>query len=63
MLQNSVPIVKAELVVEQAKKQEDLEVTAEQVKAIMKDELGLVYRMTKKVPVQANHKRCLILRQ
>jgi hypothetical protein len=29
----------------------------------MKDDLGLSYRMAKKIPVQANHKRCLILRQ
>ena len=29
----------------------------------MKDELGLGYRMARKIPVQANHKRCLVLRQ
>ena len=29
----------------------------------MKDELGLGYRMAKKVPVQANEMRCLVLRQ
>jgi len=63
MLQNSVPIVNAEKVVELAKKTADTIVTAEQVKTVMKDELGLCYRMTKKVPVQANEKRCLILRQ
>jgi len=28
----------------------------------MKDELGLGYRVAKKVPIQANMERCLVLR-
>ena len=37
--------------------------TAEQVKKVMKDDMGLAYRMIKRIPVQANQKRCLVLRQ
>ena len=44
------------------REQEDTIVTADQVKKVMKDDMGLAYRMTKKIPVQANHKRCLVLR-
>ena len=29
----------------------------------MKDELGLGYRIARKVPIQANQERCLVLRQ
>ena len=63
MLENSITIVKADMVVEQVRKRENVEVTADQVKIVMKDELGLGYRMAKKVPVQANEMRCLVLRQ
>ena len=63
MLENSITIVKADMVVEQVRKRENVEVTADQVKTVMKDELGLGYRMAKKVPVQANEMRCLVLRQ
>ena len=40
-----------------------LEVTPTQVKVILKAELGLGYRMAKKIPVQCNTERCLVLRQ
>ena len=63
MLTNSVNIVKAEMVVKQVLRKEDIEVTIHQVKTIMKDELGLGYRMSRKIPVQANSSRCLLLRQ
>ncbi len=45
------------MVVEQVRKMEHVEVTADQVKPVMKDELGIGYRMAKKVPVQANEMR------
>jgi hypothetical protein len=51
MLENSITIVKADTVVEQVRKKENVEVTAHQVKTVMKDELGLGYRLAKKVPV------------
>ena len=64
MLENSVSIVNAEMVVKQVRRKEDIEVTIKQVKTItMTDELGLGYRLARKVPVQANEARCLVLRQ
>ena len=63
MLGSNVPIVKADMVVRLVREQEDTVVTIEQVKTVMKDDLGLAYRMTKKIPVQANQLRCLVLRQ
>jgi len=51
MLENSITIVKADMVVDQIRKKENVEVTIEQVKTVMKDELGLGYRLAKKVPV------------
>jgi len=50
-------------VVRAVKEQEDIVVTTEQVKKVVKDDMGLAYRVIKKIPVQANHKRCLVLRQ
>ena len=63
MLLHGIPIVKAEAVVQQVRRREDIEVTVEQVRAAMKDDLGLRYRVAKTVPVQANQERCLVLRQ
>ena len=63
MLENSVSIVNAEMVVKQVRRKEDIEVTIKQVKTIMTDELGLGYRLARNVPVQANEARCLVLRQ
>ena len=62
MLENSDPIVNADMVVKDVRRKEDIEVTIQQVRATMTDELGLGYRLAKKVPVQANQPRCLILR-
>ena len=42
---------------------EHLSLSVMQVKTIMKDDLGLGYRLTRKVPVQGNSERCLVLRQ
>ena len=63
MLANSVPIVKAEMVVEALLQKENLSLSVVQVRTIMKDDLGLGYRMSRKVPVQGNSERCLVLRQ
>ena len=63
MLERGVPIINSEAVVQQVRRKEDIEVTISQVKTIMKDELGLGYRVAKKVPIQANMERCLVLRQ
>ena len=63
MLANSVPIVKAEKVVEAVQLKENLSLMVHQVRTIMKDDLGLGYRISSKVPVQGNSERCLVLRQ
>ena len=62
LLSNSVPIVKADMVVQQVQELHDVDVKVQQVRDIMKDELGLGYRLTRKVPVQGNSERCLVLR-
>ena len=54
MLENSVSIVNAGMVVKDVRRKEDIEVTVQQVKTIMNNELGQGYRLAKKVPVQAN---------
>ena len=51
LLDNSVPIMKAEMVVRAVKEQHDIEVNVKKVKDIMKDEMGVGYRMTRKIPV------------
>jgi len=51
MLENSVSIVNAEMVVKEVRRKEDIEVTIKQVRTVMNDELGLAYRLAKKVPV------------
>ena len=51
MLEKNVPIVNAKKVVEAAYAKEGMTVTVYQVKTVMKDVMGLGYRMSKKVPV------------
>ena len=62
LLQESVPIVKADEVTARVEEKHEVKVTTEQVKSIMKDDLGLGYRMARAVPSQANEERCLLLR-
>ena len=62
LLENSVPIVKAEMVAHQVHAETGVEATVAQVRAVMKDDMGLGYRLVKKVPVQSNSERCLVLR-
>ena len=45
-----MPIVKAEEVTTRVHQKYELKVTTEQVKSIMKDDLGLGYRMARAVP-------------
>ena len=51
MLDRSVPIVKADKVVSAVWEKEGITVTCHQVKTVMKDDMGLAYRIAKKVPV------------
>ena len=51
MLDKNVPIINAEKVVKATREKENIMVTSHQVKTVMKDEMGLGYRLAKKVPV------------
>ena len=51
MLDRSVPIVNADKVVSAVREKDGITVTSHQVKTVMKDDMGLVYRLAKKVPV------------
>ena len=51
MLDKNVPIINAEKVVKATREKENIIVTNYQVKTVMKDEMGLGYRLAKKVPV------------
>ena len=51
MLDKYVPIINAEKVVKATREKENIMVTSHQVKTVMKDEMGLGYRLAKKVPV------------
>ena len=46
-----------------SKKKEHIEVDVRQVRSIMKEDLGMRYRMSLKIPTQAISTRCLVLRQ
>ena len=63
LLQASVPIKASREVVQKVYEETGFEVKPEQVKAVLKDELGLSYRMAKKISIQCNTERCLVLRQ
>ena len=51
MLEQSIPIIKADTLVEAVRQDNGMIVTAQQVRTIMKDGMGLGYRLIKKVPV------------
>ena len=63
MLEKSIPIVKAAQIKERVDREFDVEVSVPKVRQILKQGMGLGYRRTKKVPIQANSERCLVLRQ
>ncbi len=63
MLEGSVPIQKADMIVLRVNEHTDLEVRHEEVRSVLRNDLGLGYRIAKKVPIQSNSERCLVLRQ
>ncbi len=63
MLEKSIPIVKAAQIKEQIKEKNNVDISNQKIRKILKNEMGLRYRRVKKVPIQANSERCLILRQ
>ena len=54
MIDNKEPITNAEFVNDRLKVNEDIDVTNVKLKQFMKNELGMKYRISKKVPTQAN---------
>ena len=63
LLERSIPIEKAAKVKQEVQRQHDVEISLPKIKLTMKKELGLGYRRVKKVPIQGNSERCLVLRQ
>ena len=63
MLEKSIPIRNAHSIVIRVNELTELEVKREEVRSVLRTDLGLGYRMAKKVPVQSNSERCLVLRQ
>ena len=51
MLDKNIPIINADRVVKATREKENIMVTIHQVKTVMKDEMGVGYRLAKKVPV------------
>lgn len=62
MIDNKEPITSAERIANILKTNEDIDVPNAKIKQFMKDELGMKYRISKKLPTQANSQRCLVLR-
>ena len=63
MLEKNVPILNAGFVKMQVKKNTDLEVRDAEVRGVLRKDMRLGWRMAKKVPIQSNTARCLVLRQ
>ncbi len=63
MLKGSVPIQNADTIVIRVNEHTDLEVKHDEVRSVLRKDLGLGYRIAKKVPIQSNTERCLVLRQ
>ena len=62
MIDNKEPITSAEFVTDRLKMNEDIDVTDTKLMQFMKHELGMRYRISKKLPTHANSQKCLVLR-
>ena len=62
MLAKSIPIQKADSIVLRINEHTDLEVKHREVRNVLRKDLGLGYRIVKKIPIQSNSERCLVLR-
>ena len=58
-----VPIISADSIVRHVREKQALEVKQSDVRSVLKEDLGLSFRMTKKITVYCNLERCLVLRQ
>ena len=57
MLEKSIPIPNADSIVIRVNEHTDLEVKHSEVRSVLRTDLGLGYRMVKKVPVQSNSEK------
>jgi len=63
MLERSIPIANAAKIQKEVNHLHNVELSLPKVRWALKKELGLGYRIAKKVPIQCNSERCLVLRQ
>ena len=54
MVDHKVPITSGKLVTDMLNTNENIDVTEVKIKQFMKNELGMKYRISKKIPTQAN---------
>ena len=63
LLANSIPIKSADSIVVRVNESTDLKVKHSEVRSVLRKDLGLGYRIARKIPIQSNSERCLVLRQ
>jgi len=63
MLNSNMTITSIDQVKKKIKQEHEVELSTNAVQKVMKQSMGLSYRRVRKVPVQANSERCLVLRQ
>ena len=63
LLANSIPITSADSIVVRVNESTDLKVKHSEVRSVLRKDLGLGYRIARKIPIQSNSERCLVLRQ
>ena len=51
LFERGVPIVKADVVVQEVKEKKEIEMSSLQVKQFMKDHLGLGFKKPQKIPI------------
>ena len=57
-----MPIQKADSIVIRVNEHTDLEVKHTEVRSVLRSDLGLGYRIAKKIPLKCNSEWCLVLR-
>ena len=62
MLDSRLPITSCDQVKRKVEKEHQVLLSSTDVNQVLKKTMGLSYRRVRKVPVQANSERCLVLR-
>ena len=63
MLEKSIPIDKCDTVRRITKREHNIDVSIPNIRVILKQQIGLRYHIAKKIPLQGNSQRCLVLRK